>query len=470
MTFPYYFHIGSLKLHPHPVMELLAYSGAFQFYWWLRRRHPEATVPMEQNLWIIVGAAVGALVGAKGLAWIESAPSYMAAGMDGLIGGKTIVGALLGGWAGVEIAKRLVGLRDRTGDLFVLPLALGMAVGRIGCFLTGLTDHTYGIATSLPWGVDFGDGVRRHPAQIYEMIFLLLWGATLWAWWTKAKLRNGDLFRIFMIGYLGMRLAIEFIKPTWKPYGGLSAIQVACMAGIIVAGWQLFRKQTSLEESTMTQSNRANLRDIALERWQSVQSLEGWAGEVRLNLIRLAAILIFYVRHLAELFASPPNSPIRGTFHAQVTALVIIWLLEVAILHWQLRRRAAWNIGKFISTTWDAAMVTVLCLLAGGPKTPLIYLFFLVIASAPMRMNLAVVWVATIEAVAGYALVLAYYAWYLIGWTRYYSTPDLRISRTTESIFILSLLAAGAMAGQVIRQVRRMVYRYSPLVAEVAHA
>ena len=63
------------------------------------------------------------------------------------------------------------------------------------------------------------------------MIFLFLWGSVLWVWWNKASLRRGDLFRIFMVGYLAMRLAIEFIKPTWKPYVGLSAIQLASIGG-----------------------------------------------------------------------------------------------------------------------------------------------------------------------------------------------------------------------------------------------
>jgi uncharacterized membrane protein YfcA len=92
MTFPHYFTIGHARLHPHAVMELIAYTAAFQFYWWLRRRHPEAHVPMEQNLWLIVGAAIGALIGAKVLAWVESAPDYLAVGISGLIGGKTIMG------------------------------------------------------------------------------------------------------------------------------------------------------------------------------------------------------------------------------------------------------------------------------------------------------------------------------------------------------------------------------------------
>src|SRR5260221_11390397 len=71
--------------------------------------------------------------------------------------GKTIVGALIGGLIAVELAKHILGIKQRTGDLFAVPLCLGIAIGRIGCFLTGLEDHTSGVATSLPWGVNFGD-------------------------------------------------------------------------------------------------------------------------------------------------------------------------------------------------------------------------------------------------------------------------------------------------------------------------
>src|SRR5260370_21930725 len=94
------------------------------------------------------------------------------------LGGKTIVGGLLGGWAGVEIAKKCMGIAWSTGDLYVFPLIFGMAVGRVGCFLTRLEDHTCGSFTSPPWAVDFGDGPRP-PAQLYYIAFLLTLGITL---------------------------------------------------------------------------------------------------------------------------------------------------------------------------------------------------------------------------------------------------------------------------------------------------
>ena len=147
-------------------------------------------------------------------------------------GGKTIVGGLLGGWLAVESAKRVSGIRSRTGDLFVIPLCVGIAVGRIGCFLAGLADDTYGRATQVPWAVDFGDHVARHPVQLYEFAFLAL---LAWALSFADGLREGARFRIFLASYLGWRIAIDFLKP--QPLVlGMNLIQWACVAGLCVLG------------------------------------------------------------------------------------------------------------------------------------------------------------------------------------------------------------------------------------------
>lgn len=91
-------------------------------------------------------------------------------------GGKTIVGGLLGSWFAVELGKKLEGITTRTGDLFAIPLCIGIAVGRVGCLLAGLADDTYGKPTSLLWAVDFGDGIARHPTQAYEILFCVFSG------------------------------------------------------------------------------------------------------------------------------------------------------------------------------------------------------------------------------------------------------------------------------------------------------
>ena len=70
-----------------------------------------------------------------------------------------MVGALLGGTVAVEWIKRRLGVTQRTGDLFAIPMCVAIAIGRLGCFFSGLGDHTFGSPTNLPWGVDFGDGI-----------------------------------------------------------------------------------------------------------------------------------------------------------------------------------------------------------------------------------------------------------------------------------------------------------------------
>lgn len=249
MEFPYYIHLFGLKLHPHLLFELVAYSAGFQLYLFLRGRWPrrEAAVPIEQAMWIIVGCVFGALAGSKLLAFAESFQHYWSHRDDVavLLGGKTIVGGLLGGWAGVEIAKKFLSVAHSTGDAYVFPLVLGMCIGRVGCFLTGLPDHTYGIHTSVPWAVDFGDG-PRHPTQLYEIAFLVIMAAALLARMSSSRF-NGELFRLFLLAYLSFRFFVEFIKPGDKPVGSLSAIQVASLAGACVCALLLYRGWRPIE-------------------------------------------------------------------------------------------------------------------------------------------------------------------------------------------------------------------------------
>jgi phosphatidylglycerol---prolipoprotein diacylglyceryl transferase len=232
MHFPVYLHLGSWRIHPHWVFEALAYCVGFRVYLAVRKRRGD--VISEPTRWTaIAAAAVGAALGSKLLFLFENpAETFQHLRDIGfLMGGKTIVGGLIGGLVAVELVKSRIGERRSTGDLFVFPLIVGMAVGRIGCFLTGLADHTYGVVTSLPWGVDFGDGIRRHPTQLYEIVFLIALGVGL-NFIRPRLIESGDLFKLFMVAYLCWRFAIGFIQPE-VPLGGLSVIQWACLATLI---------------------------------------------------------------------------------------------------------------------------------------------------------------------------------------------------------------------------------------------
>ncbi len=241
MQFPVLIPLGPWSLHPHTLFESLGYFLAARLFWGMRKRTPDP-VPIANRIWAIAGAAAGGALGSKLLFLFED-PAQTLTHLGNplyLFGGKTIVGGLLGGLIGVEFVKARIGERQSTGDLFTLPLCLGLAIGRIGCFLTGLADNTHGIPTTLPWGVDFGDGVPRHPTQLYEIAFLLVLAGWL-LWRRRLPHQNGDLFKGFMIGYLAFRFLVEFVKPYPAPYLGLAATQAASLLGLIYYRRDVFR-------------------------------------------------------------------------------------------------------------------------------------------------------------------------------------------------------------------------------------
>ena len=159
----------------HFAFEAGGYLAAAILYVVVRQRRGD-TIPDSSRAAVLAAAAVGATIGTRLLFWLcdpaltlrsLTNPAY-------LLGGKTVVGGLLGGLIGVEITKRIIGVRRSTGDLFVLPMIVAMCIGRVGCFLAGPIDHTAGNPTDLPWGIAIADGVRRHPVALYEIAFLLL--------------------------------------------------------------------------------------------------------------------------------------------------------------------------------------------------------------------------------------------------------------------------------------------------------
>jgi phosphatidylglycerol---prolipoprotein diacylglyceryl transferase len=229
MNSPVYLHLGPLSVHPHIVFELLAYAIGFRVYLWLRRCTGD---PLDDpnRWWIIAAAAIGAAAGSRVLCWFEDPRLTLAnwSNLAFLLGGKTIVGALIGGLFAVEWAKKQLAITRRTGDLFALPLCVGISIGRIGCFLTGPEDHTSGVATSLPWGVNFGDGVTRHPTQLYEIIFALALGVFL-CHRMKYRFPEGDIFKMFMVTYFTFRILCDFLKPDFRVFLRMSSIQWACL-------------------------------------------------------------------------------------------------------------------------------------------------------------------------------------------------------------------------------------------------
>lgn len=241
MAFPIYLHVGALRVHPHLFFETLAYAIAIKVYLFMRRKQGDE-IELSVRWWVIAAAAAGAVVGSKTLYWFEDPRLTLAHWSDPafLMAGKTIVGALIGGLIAVEWIKRRLGVTRRTGDLFAIPLCAGIAVGRVGCFLTGAEDHTAGVATSLPWGVNFGDGIPRHPTQLYEILFVLTLGVFLWQLLRRPH-AEGDVFKAFMVAYFAFRLLCDFLKPDVRVFLGLSSIQWACVATLLYYSADILR-------------------------------------------------------------------------------------------------------------------------------------------------------------------------------------------------------------------------------------
>jgi hypothetical protein len=193
--------------------------------------------------------------------------------------------------------------------------------------------------------------------------------------------------------------------------------------------------------------------------WSAAQRLEGLAGEVRVNLIRLAAIVAFYGHHLVNVFVIGDNPSLKGEYHVVVTSLVLAWALAVLIIHYCLMRRWVPSGLKYVVTAWDILLITTLLMVGRDGRSMLAVLYFLVIVAAPLRLSLPLVWTATLGTMAGYAFFLGYVRWRL-------EVPiQQRLSRPQQVVFLLALGAVGLFAGQFVRQCRRLV-RGSPVPVE----
>lgn len=229
MQIPFEPQLFNYNINIHLVLEYLAFFVAFRYYVLLRRRSNDV-ISSNNRLSIILGAALGALIGSRLIGFLENPIIELSQqNMIQLLNTKTIMGGLFGGLLGVEFAKKRIGETESSGDLFTLPIILGIFIGRIGCFLSGINEFTYGKETSFFLGMDLGDGIMRHPTSLYELVFLILLFFGLKYIKNHPDLKSGDLFKWFMILYFGFRFFIEFLKPNVFYVFGLSTIQILCL-------------------------------------------------------------------------------------------------------------------------------------------------------------------------------------------------------------------------------------------------
>ena len=250
MHFPIEIGIGSFKINAHLLFETLSYFLGYRLFAFLRKRQQDR-IADTNRVWIIIGAAAGGLVFSRLIGALED-PAAWAASEHPFIflyASKTIVGGLLGGLLGVELIKKIIGEKSSSGDLFTYPLMFALAIGRIGCFSMGIHEPTYGVPSDLPWAMDLGDGIPRHPVALYEIVILGLIATTLILLERRFSFRSGLRFQFFMIAYLLMRICIELIKPSVHVFMGLGTIQIVCILGLAYYGrtlWQIFTSPKKL--------------------------------------------------------------------------------------------------------------------------------------------------------------------------------------------------------------------------------
>jgi len=233
LQIPFEPNLFGILINIHLILEYAAFFIAFRYYIFLRKNQKDK-ISSPNRLSIILGAVIGALVGSRLVGFLENPLIDLSAqNLVYLLNTKTIMGGLFGGLIGVEIAKKIIGEKSSSGDLFTFPIILGIFIGRIGCFLSGTNEFTYGTETSFFTGMNLGDGILRHPVSLYELIFLVLLFMFLQHIQKKRTLKNGMLFQYFMILYFAFRFFIEFLKPNIFHILGLSSIQYLCILCVL---------------------------------------------------------------------------------------------------------------------------------------------------------------------------------------------------------------------------------------------
>ena len=238
-------HIGWLELPVHGVFVGLGVLAASVVFVLEARRRGALG---EQSLVAVTGALVGGAIGMRlsGLAEHLDPRLNPSLAEAWAFGSRSILGGLVGAYLGVLVAKRIIGYRAKTGDLFAPAVALGMAVGRIGCLLT----EAPGRPTGLPWGIHAPattpecpaclTGQAMHPSFVYEIVFqLAAFGVLLWL---RSRISHpGELFVLYVAAYAIFRFLVEFTRANETVWLDLTRPQWFLLPGLLLVAVRLRR-------------------------------------------------------------------------------------------------------------------------------------------------------------------------------------------------------------------------------------
>ncbi len=239
---PVILDLGPLEIRWYGVMYVIAFIIT---YLYLKNSVKEGRIKLTEDDvdWYMVIVTVSLIIGARVFEVLFYEPSYYFANPSRIIaiwqGGLSFHGGLIGIILASYLFCRKKGVTFfELADVMVVPLALGLAFGRIGNFING---ELYGRITNVPWAVKFPSAEGfRHPSQLYESAKNIVIFLTLFSLRNK-KFPNGYLFALFLTMYSAFRFLIEFVREPTVMLGPLTLGQLFNIPMFAVGVWMMYR-------------------------------------------------------------------------------------------------------------------------------------------------------------------------------------------------------------------------------------
>ena len=255
---PVLFHLGPLTVYSYGLMMALGFLAADYV---IRLECIRRGLDPEYSSSIVIAAAVAGLIGSRVYAILDDLPTYLADPKSMIFSGSGFVfyGGMIGGLIGAYLVSRWyrIGL-GVTMDMCGPALAIGQAIGRIGCQLSG--DGDWGLPSTVPWAMSYPKaivgwnsdtvlkldehyhlvsgyfpGVRVHPAPIYETILYLGVFTILWSM-RKTSHPAGRIMYWYLLLGGAARFIVEFWRINPRVFYMLSEAQLIAIAMMVIGG------------------------------------------------------------------------------------------------------------------------------------------------------------------------------------------------------------------------------------------